>query len=244
MNIVLFEQDEINRPLPLSDPRGRHIISILKFTVNDSFDAGIINGKKGKALITEINDENLFFNFIPDETGSIINHPVILITAFARPPEAKKILKNTATLGVKAICFVKTDKSEKSYMESSLWKNSSYRNYLVDGAVQAFETDIPDIYFFSSLEECIKNDLIAGKKEKAALDNYEYTEKLSRFPFKGGTGETAVIAVGGERGWSSSEREILRSGGFTLCSMGERVLKSETACTAGIVLVKAAKGII
>ena len=244
MNIVLFEKDEINRPLSLSDSRSRHIISILKFSVNDSFDAGIINGKKGKALITEIKDDCLFFDFTPDKRTDEINHPVILITAFARPPESKKILKNTATLGVKAICFVKTEKSEKSYMESSLWKNSSYRNYLVDGAVQAFETDIPDIYFFSSLEECIISDLIKGKKEKAALDNYEYTKRLSRFPFKGGTEETAVIAVGGERGWSSSEREILRRGGFTLCSLGERVLKTETACTAGIVLVKAAKGIL
>ena len=244
MNIVLFEKDEINNPLKLSDQRSRHIISILRFKVNDSFDAGIINGKKGKALITDISDKYLYFEYTPDLTENIKEHPVILITAFARPPESKKILKNTATLGIKALCFVKTDKSEKSYMESSLWKNRSYRNYLVDGAVQAFGTDIPDIYFFSSLDECIRNDLITGKKEKAALDNYEYTEKLSRFPFKAGTEETAVIAVGGERGWSSSERDILRRSGFTLCSLGERVLKTETACTAGIVLVKAAKGII
>ncbi len=244
MNIVLFEKDEITKPLPLSDIRGRHIIKILKFGINESFDAGIINGEKGKALITDISENHIYFTFTKDESYESKKHPVILITSFARPPESKKILKNISTIGVKTLCFVRTDKSEKSYTESSLWKKSSYRNYLIDGAVQAFDTDIPDICFFDSLEECVGSSKITCCSEKAALDNYEYTEKLSSMGFEKGTEETAVLAVGGERGWSRRERDVLRESGFTLCSLGERVLKTETACIAGITLIKAGKGII
>ncbi len=244
MNIVLFEKEEINKPLSRSDSRGKHITEILKFSIKDSFDAGIINGPKGKCHITDINDSFIHFIFREDRLNYNQVHPVVLITSFARPSESKKILKNVTSIGVKAICFVKTEKCEKSYMNSSLWKDSSYRDYLIDGAVQAFETDIPELYFFNSLRECLENSTVSLSEEKAALDNYEYTEKLSRISFSKGFSSTAAIAVGGERGWSSSERELFRKSGFTLCSLGKRVLKTETACIAGITLVKAVKGII
>ena len=244
MNIVLFEKKEINKALPLSDKRGNHIIKILKFKENDIFDAGIIGGEKGKAYITEITDTDIHFSFKADYIQKeVIKQPLILVTAFARPPEAKKILKNITTLGVNSICFIRTLNSERSYMDSSLWKNDNYREYLIDGACQAFATDIPDIYLFPSLLQCINSPVIKSKRERIALDNYESTVSLTDYEYSSAD-EISVLAVGGERGWSSKEREILRENSFTLCSLGERVLKTETACTAGITLIKSKKGII
>ena len=244
MNIVLFEENEINRPLSLNDKRGNHIIKILKFRENDIFDAGIIGGEKGKAYITEITDKDIYFRFKADYNHKEVKkQPLILITAFARPPEAKKILKNITTLGVDSICFIRTLKSERSYMDSSLWKNENYREYLVDGACQAFATDIPDIYLFPSLLQCINSPVIKDKTERIALDNYEASVSLTDYNYSK-SDEVSVLAVGGERGWSTKEREILRENSFTLCSLGERVLKTETACTAGITLIKAKKGLI
>jgi RsmE family RNA methyltransferase len=45
-----------------------------------------------------------------------------------------------------------------------------------------------------------------------------------------------VIAVGSERGWSEQERERLESAGFTRLSLGERALRTETACVAAVAL--------
>ncbi len=123
-------------------------------------------------------------------------------------------------------------------MDSSLWKNENYREFLIDGASQAFATDIPDIYLFPSLLQCINSPLIKSKAERIALDNYESTVSLTDYNYSS-SDDISVLAVGGERGWSRKEREILRENSFTLCSMGKRVLKTETACTAGITLIKA-----
>ena len=131
MNIVLFEENEINLPIPLTDKRGNHIIKILKFRENDVLDAGIIHGYKGKGYITEITDTHIYYTFKPDSSCSeIIKPQIILITAFARRPEAKIILKNITTFGVDAICFIRTLKSERSYMDSTLWKNDNYQDRL------------------------------------------------------------------------------------------------------------------
>jgi RsmE family RNA methyltransferase len=49
-------------------------------------------------------------------------------------------------------------------------------------------------------------------------------------------GQSMVLAVGSERGWSDRERDGLEAAGFLRLSMGERALRTETACVAAAVL--------
>jgi RsmE family RNA methyltransferase len=44
------------------------------------------------------------------------------------------------------------------------------------------------------------------------------------------------MAVGPERGWSDRERDRLEDSGFVRLSMGNRALRTETACVAAAVL--------
>ena len=49
-------------------------------------------------------------------------------------------------------------------------------------------------------------------------------------------GQPMVMAVGCERGWSDRERDRLEKAGFLRLSMGERAMRTETACVAAAVL--------
>jgi len=49
-------------------------------------------------------------------------------------------------------------------------------------------------------------------------------------------GQSLILAVGSERGWSDREREELEEAGFLRLSMGDRALRTETACIAAAVL--------
>jgi RsmE family RNA methyltransferase len=53
-----------------------------------------------------------------------------------------------------------------------------------------------------------------------------------------------VLAFGAERGWSAAERALLRESGFTFAHLGERVLRTETACLVAITLIRAKLGLI
>ena len=67
----------------------------------------------------------------------------------------------------------------------------------------------------------------AGAVEAARLDGWA----------AGFSGDEAVLAVGPERGWSHRERGILAEHGFTPVRLGERILRTETACAAGASLM-------
>jgi RsmE family RNA methyltransferase len=53
-----------------------------------------------------------------------------------------------------------------------------------------------------------------------------------------------VLAVGSERGWSDAERDKLEAAGFLRLSMGDRALRTETACTAAAILALEKIGVL
>ena len=61
MNICLFTSDEISNPLKKNDERAAHLVKILHKKEGDSFDAGIIGGAAGSAVITKIDEEGQIF---------------------------------------------------------------------------------------------------------------------------------------------------------------------------------------
>jgi 16S rRNA (uracil1498-N3)-methyltransferase len=232
LNIVLFEPEEIGPPLPRSDPRAIHILEVLRRREGDLFDAGIVNGPRGKGTVAGISPESLSFLFerISDPPPA---DPVHLMVALPRPQTARKILNEATSLGVASIRFFRSEKGEPGYGASTLWKTGEWRRHLVDGASQAFDTRLPEVRHDPDLGAAIA--ALPSGCRRIALDNYKasrrMTPELAAFPI--------VIALGPERGWSAAERSLLRAGGFELAHLGARVLRTETAAVAAISIAKA-----
>jgi len=225
MNLILFENDEIHKPLAATDDRYQHIRKILKLETGDSFDSGIINGSGGRATIRKINDSGMILDFEEIWTPPPL-YPVTLIIGVPRPPTARRLLKDLTSAGIDRLWFTGTELGEKSYLTSKIWRDEKYREYVLEGAQQGESTLLPEVRRFHTLRRSI--EALEGEEARAALDNNESVMSISRFrPQK----ERTVLAIGSERGWTDGERELLKDSGFTLLSMGTRVLRTETACT-------------
>ena len=231
MNIILFNKEELDRPLARDDARTLHVLNVIGCRQGDSFDVGLVDGPRGKARIEAIGNRGLKLDFHFGETVPRL-YPVTMVIGLPRPPSARRILKDLTTQGADILHFVVTDKGEKSYLKSRLWADGEYQRLLREGAEQAFCTRLPEVVVHESLAACSEN--LSGDADRLALDNYEATLPLSQFQPRQ---ERCVLAVGSERGWSAAERSLLRAHGFALVSMGARILKTETACIAGLALV-------
>ena len=55
---------------------------------------------------------------------------------------------------------------------------------------------------------------------------------------------SVVAAIGSERGWTDRERDVLEGAGFSLCSMGTRILRTETAATVASSIILDAMGFL
>ena len=247
MNIVLFSQQEITEPLSLDDERAAHLCSVLHKREGDLFEAGITGGMAGSAVITKIDEKQkkLYFVFEAKTSGKPL-HPVSVIVGFPRPIQLKRIFRDMAGLGAAEIHLAGTELGEKSYMQSKMFERGTAEALLRDGSAQAKSTHVPRLFLHHTLEECLLRITDGRGTIRAALDIYPEAPLVQfcreQLAHNGCAGETprVIAAVGNERGWTDNERALLKKAGFTLCGIGERVLRTETACAAAVSLILSA----
>ena len=239
MNIILFSPEEVQLPLAGTDFRARHILEVLRRKPGDTFDAGLINGPRGKGTLRAIGtDGALTLSFAwGDPPPSLA--PLRLLVGLPRPQTARDILREGAALGVAAMDFVRTERGEPSYAQSSLWSSREWESLLVAGAAQAFCTRLPAVRHGHTLVEAV--EALPANCTRLALDNYESPQPLGRTDVTAGV--PVALALGSERGWTSTERELLLHRGFLFVHLGERVLRTETACIAAVSLLRAKLGL-
>jgi RsmE family RNA methyltransferase len=240
VNLILFDHAETTQPLPRSDHRARHLLEVLRREPGDEFDAGLVNGLRGKGTLVGVEADTLTLRFDWTPGPPLPADPITLIVGLPRPQTARDILRDATTLGVAAIHFVATGKSERNYAGSTLWSSGEWRRQLIAGAAQAFDTRIPEVTWQHPLAKVLEDGI--ENRARFALDNYEAGAPL-------GTCQLIVdkslwLAIGPERGWSAEDRDLLRSRGFTLAHLGPRPLRSETTVIAALTVVKSARGLM
>lgn len=239
MNICLFSQDEISKPLPLKDERAEHIRKVLHKKEGDSFTAGIIGGASGVATISSMSEEGITFDFTAGGDGKPLTS-LEMIIGFPRPIQLKRLLRDIAALGVCRVHLTGTDLGEKSYMQSNLVERGSAYQMLLDGSVQAGSTHVPELCLYKKLDECL--EAVGEEGLLLALDNVNPSARLADAVKQKKNvvteGARVVAAIGSERGWTDRERKLLESKGFVRCGMGERIMRTETAATvAGSIIL-------
>lgn len=237
MNVILFESLLDRLTLRRDDRRAIHLLDVLRRREGDQFDAGVVDGPRGKGFVESIDGHSISLTFQWSDAPDSLD-PISLIIGMPRPQTARLLLRELSSLGVSSIRFVFTDRGEPNYAQSSLWHTGEWRRHVITGVEQAFCTRSPDVTFGDSLETAILS-IPTETLTRIALDNYESPSPLS----VGVQGEgPVVLAVGSERGWSANERDLLRQQKFQLAHLGTRVLRTETACIAAISIIKAERG--
>ncbi len=269
MNLLLFTPAEAAAPLPRTDPRATHLLDVLRRQIGDTFDAGLIDGPRGKGTLTAISPTALALTFTWQEQLPPPLDPITLLIGLPRPQTARKILQEATALGVSALHFFPSERGEPSYAQSTLWSSGEWRRHLITGAEQAFCTRLPAVTWTTPLPDLIATLPPASSgAPRIGLDNYESPAPLGRchllddIPPRSRSESSSTchplddkssalsasthitLAIGSERGWSPAERDLLRANNFTLAHLGPRVLRAETAVTAAVAIVKARLGLM
>jgi RsmE family RNA methyltransferase len=240
VNLILFEPAELTVPLAHIDPRAEHILKTLRRRIGDTFDVGLVDGPIGKGTLDAISATTLTLTFTWGPPPAPAD-PITLLLGLPRPQTARDILRDATTLGVGALHFVATERSDPNYAAATLWTSGEWRRHCLAGAAQAFATRLPAVTSNHTLATALAA-LPAATTQRLALDNYEATYPLSECHIIGDT--SVVLALGPERGWGPADRAALRAHGFTLVHLGTRVLRSETAVIAALTLVRAQLGLL
>jgi RsmE family RNA methyltransferase len=233
MNIIIIESEELaGDVVRLSDERFQHIRRVLRLAVGHSLRVGLLNGPLGEAVVKELDETGVELRCRWFEPEQIPCPQIDLLLAMPRPKVMRRLWAQVAAMGVSRILVCNAEKVEKGYFDSQALDPVRIRKWLIEGLQQSGATYLPEVSVHRRFRPLMEDELAA------------YTDKRVAIP-GGGTSvreaseaERVLLAIGPEGGWSPFELGIFAEQGFRPVGMGDRILRSDTACIAALALLR------
>jgi RsmE family RNA methyltransferase len=235
MNRILFEPEELltDGTVMLSDGRAAHIRQVLGASPGQLLRTGVINGLSGNSCVREVGEDGV--RLMPAHTERMPEPWADLLLAAPRPKVLKRLWPQLAALGIGRIVVLNAFKVEKCYFSSQWLEERYYRPLLVEGLAQAGLTRLPEVLIRPRFKPFVEDEL--DLLFPGTLRLLAHPGPCSVVPEAGEKRLRPLFAVGPEGGWTDYELRMLQARGFRLFSLGERTLRTDTACVALISVV-------
>jgi len=148
-------------------------------------------------------------------------------------------IQKATELGVSTIVPLITDRVQGRFGNTHINRfRERWQKIALEAAQQSERWDFPTLLEPQPFEKFIQG-------QSPSQVNYIFTEREENrpgppIPFKQQLqmANTVVLAIGPEGGWSQEEIKEAERVGFTKLTLGEKILRSETAAVAGLVLLQ------
>ncbi len=162
-----------------------------------------------------------------------------IILACAPPKKGKFefIIEKCTELGVDEIIPLKTKRAEVVFKEDKMAaKLSRFEAVAINAAKQSQRLQVPRIYPMTGLPQVLKNLDPSGVHLFPSL--HHHPKHISDVLLKAGKQKPVTIFIGPEGDFTPDEVELAIKHGCVPVSLGDTVLKVETAAIAAVALVK------
>ena len=166
------------------------------------------------------------------EVTPCISEPSIRVSVLCGLPTGSdkpdSILQKSVEAGAFEICFFSSDRCVAKLDEGGREKKlERWKRISEEAAKQSGRGMIPEVRWIGEFTQCLDTAI----KKDLSLFLYETGERESLDTALAGCKEkqTAAIITGSEGGFAPFEADLARIIGCHICSMGERILRCETA---------------
>jgi 16S rRNA (uracil1498-N3)-methyltransferase len=235
---IFLPIEERPETIHIAGEKARYLINVLRSRVGDEVIVLDGKGSSHRAEITSIKKNELLARVtgvIPYNAESKAH--IILIQGILKGEKMELIIQKTTELGVNEIVPVTTERSQLRETR----KRPRWEKIAEDASRQCGRTHIPRIH-----------DLIPFREVFAPSSPYAQYLRESRgllFWEEGGMNLTGakhmlggcrslMISIGPEGGFTKEEAHMAQSSGFLLTSIGNRILRAETAAIAATALAQ------
>lgn len=218
-----FAKDKIDNFIILEDSDLHHIKNVMRMNVNDKIECVY----DGKLYICGVSFDNRFEILEEVQQENINSRNVTVCVGLVKEQKMDLILQKLTELGVNRIVPVMMERSiVKLDKERFKKKKVRWQTICKEASEQSKRLDIPEITDLMSLKELnsINGELklVCSVREKENFINKCLQENNNC--------ATIVFVIGPEGGISDREEDVLNSYGYKSISLGNLVLRVETAC--------------
>lgn len=227
----------LKRPVVIKDEKAHYLISVLRCKAGDgiivtdekacSYTAQILSASKKEAVLDITGDYIL-------DTESNLN--IILLQGLLKGEKMDFVIQKTTELGVNGIIPVITERCQLRETR----KHTRWKKIAEEASRQSGRTNIPVIFETYSLRDVFNlPDLLSGR---GIIFWEEGGEKLPALTKKLLHADKISLLIGPEGGFTENEVLLALDKGFFTATLGNRILKAETASIAAVSIIQYALG--
>ncbi|MDP9362385.1 MAG: 16S rRNA (uracil(1498)-N(3))-methyltransferase [Acidobacteriota bacterium] len=226
MNLILLFDDDFvaGSHVRLTGRRLQHVTNVHRATAGDDLVVGMANGRIGVGTIARLDDEALEMDVTLD-LDPPAPLPLTLVLALPRPKVLNRVIAGAASLGIKRIVLINAWRVEKSYWKSPRLSGDNLRLQSILGLEQARDTVLPSIETRRFFRPFVEDELASLARGTRALVAHPHAHQTCPRDVR----EPVTLVIGPEGGFIVEEIASLQRAGFTPVTLGERILRVETA---------------
>lgn len=227
MNIVLLEPNQITTTDNIwqieNQRQLQHLQQHIQLSCGDTLKVGVRNGQRYLTEVISVSEQQIRIRPIQVEAIPA-KLPVHLILALPRPKVLRRIIMDAVTLGVERISLIHSYRVDKSYWQSPFLQQLD--DYVTLGLEQAGDTIAPEIQLYKRFKPFVEDVLPTFiSDQKPAYVAHPYAEQQMPYAIQ----HSCHLIVGPEGGFIPYEVDLLIKNGCQAMSLGNRILRTETA---------------
>ena len=225
MNIVLLDPRQTETEIwSISSKRQlEHLKQHVDVQLGDSLKVGIREGKRYLTEVVEVNEQAIKLKPVKEEAVPV-KLAVTLIVAMPRPKVLRRLIMDSVTLGVEKIILLHSYRVDKSYWQTPFLQQLD--QYVTLGLEQAGDTIAPKIEIYKRFKPFVEDVLPSlVTADCPAYVAHPYAEMKMPFAID----HPCTIVIGPEGGFIPYEVDLLIKNGCQAVSLGNRILRTETA---------------
>jgi 16S rRNA (uracil1498-N3)-methyltransferase len=218
----------------LTGANAEHLARVLRARIGQEF--AVACGEQVRlGSITSIEDERVEFalgELLPAAAQDI---SITLLLAIFKFDRLEWAIEKATELGVAKIIPVIAKRTDAHLAGAAGKRVERWRRIAKEAAQQSRRTTVPEIADPLKLKLELERQATAGLH--IVLSELEH-ERMLLQTLSGAN--DCVLAVGPEGGWTADELKLFSESGWLACSLGENILRAETATIAALAIARAA----
>lgn len=210
----------------MDDEMRRHVVTVLRMEVGEKIMLMDGKGTMAEASIEEASKKNLRV-----QLGNKIFHPtpkaktILAISLLKNPSRFEWMLEKVTEIGITDIIPIIADRTERIH-----FRMDRLQQILVSASIQSKQSWMPVLHSPQKLKDVVEGATAKHKFIAHCIDDKKNPLVKQE--------EDALLLVGPEGDFTSTEISHAIEHGFIAVTLGESRLRSETAGIVGAVLIK------
>lgn len=229
---VFFPVEENPRTISITGEKAHYLATVLRCREGEELEVLDGKGRSYRTRITSVTRKELTAEVLGTTSRSAESPlSLILVQGLLKSERMDLVIQKATELGITAIIPSVTERSQVRITK----KNARWRKIAEDASRQSGRTAIPVIHepvVFSDIFSPDSRHASSVQRSRGLLFWEEEGVRLAKAMEDMKGCRSLILAVGPEGGFAGSEVELARQHGFLVATLGNRILRAETAAIA------------